>query len=102
MTTLEQLQRISHEGLDCSLYNDDHGDLIDRDEAVAAAAIDNREAYARGVEDCKVILWKKHDEISKLRSGWPRDNEVIHYAMNIIEEGIKELNQRLEAMKNGK
>jgi hypothetical protein len=108
MTKLEQVARlcavVSRDagGPYPETVDDPCGGLIDRDEALSAATIDNREAYARGVEDCKVILWKKHDEISKLRSGWPRDNEVIHYAMNIIEEGIKELNQRLEEMKNGK
>jgi hypothetical protein len=66
--------------------DDPCGGLIDRDEALSAATIDNREAYARGVEDAIRTI-----EESASGIGVTDGDTQIKVAL-----------QRLEAMKNGK
>jgi hypothetical protein len=98
MTKLEQVTRISHEGNDCSIYNDDNGDFIFRDEALSAAAIDNREAYARGVEE---TLKSLDDEIGNTTFGGI-NLDILNAKMRVVDAVRRLIKTRLEAMKNGK
>lgn len=48
MTRLEQVQRLDAVGKDFDVVSDDNGCFVDRDEAIAAARLDNADAEARG------------------------------------------------------
>jgi hypothetical protein len=115
MTKLEQVARlcavVSRDagGPYPETVDDPCGGLIDRDEALSAATIDNREAYARGWEDGKNRAYASAAGYLVSLANVERLPGAVGmslYALADVFEArasraTEEL-QRLEAMKNGK
>jgi hypothetical protein len=113
-TKLEQVQRFDWRAGGgyyplSSLEKHDAGDWITYDEALSAATIDNREAYARGVEDGKNRAYASAAGYLVSLANVERLPGAVGmslYALADVFEArasraTEEL-QRLEAMKNGK
>jgi hypothetical protein len=104
MTKLEQVARlcavVSRDagGPYPETVDDPCGGLIDRDEALSAATIDNREAYALGVGE---TLKSLDDEIGNTTFGGI-NLDILNAKMRVVDAVRRLIKTRLEAMKNGK